>query len=42
MCRRGRLVCWAPLPVQERHLRMALEGAVTLAAATEPAEARWG
>ena len=35
------LALWA-LPVQETHLRIALEGAVTLAAALEPAAARWG
>lgn len=32
---------WA-LPVQQRHLRVALDGAVALAASLEPAADRWG
>ena len=35
------LATWA-LPVQERHLRVALEGAVRLAEAGDPAAPRWG
>jgi len=35
------LAAWA-LPVQQRHLRLALEGTLALAAAVEPAAARWG
>jgi hypothetical protein len=35
------LASWA-LPVQERHLQIALEGAVVLAEAGDPAEPRWG
>ena len=35
------LAAWA-LPVQQRHLEIALEGAVLLARAFEPSEARWG
>lgn len=35
------LAAWA-LPVQQRHLATALEGAVLLAHAFEPAAARWG
>lgn len=35
------LAAWA-LPVQERHLRVVLEGAVLLAERTDPAGSRWG
>jgi hypothetical protein len=35
------LAAWA-LPVQERHLRLALDGAVLLAADLDPAAPRWG
>jgi hypothetical protein len=35
------LATWA-LPVQERHLRVALEGAVRLAESGDPAAPRWG
>jgi hypothetical protein len=35
------LASWA-LPVQERHLQVALEGAVVLAEAGDPAAPRWG
>ncbi len=37
----GELAAWA-LPVQKRHLRIALDGAVALAEALEPAAPRWG
>lgn len=35
------LSAWA-LPLQERHLRIALDGAERLAALTDPSEPRWG
>jgi hypothetical protein len=35
------LATWA-LPVQERHLQVALEGAVRLAESADPAASRWG
>jgi hypothetical protein len=35
------LSAWA-LPVQERHLRVALDGAARLAALTDPSAPRWG
>lgn len=35
------LATWA-LPVQQRHLQLALEGAVRLAESGDPAEPRWG
>lgn len=37
----GELAAWA-LPVQKRHLAAALEGAVVLAGAFDPAGPRWG
>lgn len=37
----GALAAWG-LPIQERHLRVALEGAVRLAELSNPHAARWG
>ena len=37
----GEVAAWA-LPVQRRHLRIALDGTVALAAALDPVAPRWG
>ena len=37
----GALAAWA-LPVQKRHLAAALDGAVVLSTASDPAGPRWG